>query len=65
MQHEVDHLDGVLFTMQMDDLSTLSFNSAPGLLAEDAAVEDDLDPLLKSLVDDWPMRPKWAGYLKK
>ena len=65
MQHEVDHLDGVLFTMQMDDLSTLSFNSAPGLLAEDAAVEDDLDPLLKSLVDDWPTRPKWAGYLKK
>ena len=65
MQHEVDHLDGVLFTMQMDDLSTLSFNSAPGLLAEDAAVEDDLDPLLKSLVDNWPMRPKWAGYLEK
>jgi hypothetical protein len=49
----------------MDDLSTLSFNSAPGLLAEDAAVEDDLDPLLKSLVDNWPMRPKWAGYLAK
>lgn len=65
MQHEVDHLEGVLFTMQMDDLSTLSFNSAPGLLAEDAAVEDDLDPLLKSLVDNWPMRPKWAGYLEK
>jgi hypothetical protein len=34
MQHEVDHLDGILYPMRMKDLSTLSFNSSPGLLAE-------------------------------
>ena len=65
MQHEVDHLDGVLITMRMRDLSTLSFNSNPGLLAEDAAVSEDLDPLLKTLADNWPMRAKWAGYLSR
>jgi peptide deformylase len=63
MQHEVDHLDGVLFTMRMRDHSTLSFNSSPGLLAEDAAVNEDLDPLLKKLADNWPTRARWAGYL--
>ena len=26
VQHEIDHLDGVLFPMRMNDLSTLSFN---------------------------------------
>jgi len=26
VQHEIDHLDGVLFPMRMTDLSTLSFN---------------------------------------
>jgi peptide deformylase len=65
MRHEVDHLDGVLFTMRMRDLATLSFNSTPGLLAEDAAVNEDLDPLLKALADNWPMRAKWAGYLAR
>jgi peptide deformylase len=65
MQHEVDHLDGVLFTMRMRDMATLSFNSTPGVLAEDAAVNEDLDPLLKALVDNWPMRAKWAGYLTR
>lgn len=63
MQHEVDHLHGVLFTMRMKDLSTLSFNSAPGLLAEDAKTNKDLDPLLVKLVDNWPMRERWSGYL--
>ena len=64
MQHEVDHLDGILYPMRMKDLSTLSFNSSPGLLAEDAARTDDLDPLLLKLVENWPMRNKWAGYLR-
>ena len=63
MQHEVDHLDGILYPMRMTDLSTLSFNSSPGLLAEDAARSDDLDPLLRTLVENWPMRERWAGYL--
>jgi len=65
MQHEVDHLDGVLYTMRMTDMTTLSFNSSPGLLAEDEVVNKDLDPLLKSLADNWPMRAKWAGYLSR
>ena len=26
VQHEIDHLDGILYTMRMDDLSTLAFN---------------------------------------
>lgn len=63
MQHEVDHLDGVLYTMRMKDLATLSFNSSPGVLAEDD--NPDLDPLLKALVDNWPMRTKWRGYLDR
>jgi peptide deformylase len=62
MQHEIDHLDGILYTMRMQDLSTLSFNSTPGILAEDE--NTDLDPLLKTMVDNWPMRAKWRGYLK-
>ena len=26
VQHEIDHLDGILYTMRMDDLGTLAFN---------------------------------------
>jgi len=62
VQHEVDHLDGILYPMRMKDLATLAFNSDPGLLAEDAARTEDLDPLLKKLVDSWPVRQRWAGY---
>jgi peptide deformylase len=27
VQHEVDHLDGILYTMRMDDLTQLGFDS--------------------------------------
>jgi peptide deformylase len=30
LQHECDHLDGILYPMQMTDLSTLAFNSELG-----------------------------------
>jgi peptide deformylase len=30
LQHECDHLDGVLYPMRMTDLGTLSFNSELG-----------------------------------
>ena len=30
LQHECDHLDGILYPMRMDDLSLLSFNSELG-----------------------------------
>ena len=33
------------------------------LLAEDAKTNKDLDPLLVKLVDNWPMRERWSGYL--
>ncbi len=30
LQHECDHLDGILYPMRMSDLSTLAFNSELG-----------------------------------
>ena len=39
--------DGILFTMRMKDLSTLSFNSAPACWPRMPTPNDDLDPLLK------------------
>jgi peptide deformylase len=63
LQHEVDHLDGVLYPMRMKDHSTLAFNTDPGLLSQDAAKTEGLDPLMKKLADAWPVREKWQGYL--
>ena len=60
LQHECDHLDGMLYPMRMDDLSTLAFNDAPGPLAEEAATQPDrLDPLFLDLVERWPTRARW------
>jgi len=61
LQHEVDHLDGILYPMRMVDLSLLAFNSDPGALAEEAAKTPDLDPALRALVNAWPTREKWVG----
>lgn len=55
LQREVDRLDGILFTMRMRDLPTLSFNSTPGFLAEDVETRGDIDPLLTTLTAAWPM----------
>src|SRR5262245_60294541 len=60
LQHECDHLDGILYPMRMDDLSTLAFNEAPSALAEDAARNpQQIDPLFLDLVDRWPARERW------
>lgn len=59
LQHEVDHLDGILYPMRMTDLSLLAFNTDPGALAEEAARRPDLDPALRNLVNAWPTRDKW------
>jgi peptide deformylase len=60
LQHECDHLDGILYPMRMDDLSMLAFNEAPGPLAEEAAkCPDQLDPLFLDLVERWPARTRW------
>ena len=60
LQHECDHLDGVLYPMRMNDLSMLAFNDAPGALAEEAAERpDQVDPLFLDLVQRWPARARW------
>ncbi len=56
LQHECDHLDGVLYPMRMDDLSQLEFDAAPGQLAKDIAAGATVWPVLQKLVDDWPGR---------
>lgn len=61
LQHECDHLDGILYPMQMPDLSKLEFNTDPGHLASDVADGKVVWPVLKSLVDTWPSREKWFG----
>jgi len=43
VQHEIDHLDGVLFPMRMTDLSLLSFNEELRHFMEGQASETDGD----------------------
>jgi len=60
LQHDCDHLDGQLYPLRMDDLSTLAFNEAPGALADEAAENPDrVDPLFLDLVERWPSRARW------
>lgn len=57
LQHECDHLDGVLYPMRMTDLSLLSFNEEPGPLARE--VESDpsgIGPYFVQLAQRWPGR---------
>jgi peptide deformylase len=61
LQHECDHLDGVLYPMRMTDLSQLEFDAEPGQLARDLAAGADVWPLMRRLVDDWPGRETWIG----
>lgn len=62
LQHECDHLDGILYPMRMPDLALLAFNDEPGQLARD--VSDDpgaIDPLYVDMVERWPARARWFG----
>ena len=61
LQHECDHLDGILYPMRMTDLSYLAFNAEPGELAREAETMPDLDPALRAMVDAWPAREKWLA----
>ena len=54
LQHECDHLDGILYPMRMDDLSRLEVNAAPGFLAQDIAEGMKVWPVLQDMVDAWP-----------
>ena len=61
LQHECDHLDGILYPMRMTDLSCLAFNAEPGELAREAETKPDLDPALRAMVEAWPAREKWLA----
>ncbi len=62
LQHECDHLDGRLYPSRMDDISMLSYDDAPGALAEDAADRaEHVDPLFLDLVQRWPNRERWLS----
>ena len=61
LQHECDHLDGVLYPMRMTDLSFLEFDAEPGRLAQDMARGEKIWPVLTKLVEDWPGRAQWMG----
>jgi peptide deformylase len=62
LQHECDHLDGIVFTMRMTDLSLLAYNDEPGPLAREVTVDPKgIDPLFIDLVERWPGRARWFG----
>ena len=60
LQHECDHLDGIVYPMRMTDLSLLAYNDEPGPLAREvAAGAKGIDPLFIDLVERWPGRARW------
>ena len=61
LQHECDHLDGILYPMRMTDLALLEFDAEPGHLAADMAAGERIWPVLRKLVEDWPGREQWSG----
>ena len=62
LQHECDHLDGVLFPMRMADIGMLAYNDSPGPLAAEAESKaDEIDPLFLDLVEQWPNRERWMA----
>jgi peptide deformylase len=62
LQHECDHLDGILYPMRMTDLSLLAYNEEPGPLAREVAADPKgVDPLFIDLVERWPGRARWSG----
>jgi peptide deformylase len=60
LQHECDHLDGIVYPMRMTDLSLLAFNDEPGPLAKEVLENPkNIDPLFIDLVERWPGRSRW------
>ena len=60
LQHECDHLDGILFPQRMTDLSLLAYNEEPGPLAREVHENPGgIDPLFIDLVERWPGRARW------
>ena len=62
LQHECDHLDGIVYPMRMTDLSLLAYNDEPGPLAREVVADPKgIDPLFIDLVERWPARTRWFG----
>ena len=62
LQHECDHLDGIVYPMRMTDLSLLAYNDEPGPLAREVLADPKgIDPLFIDLVERWPGRSRWFG----
>jgi len=62
LQHECDHLDGILYPMRMTDLGLLAYNDEPGQLAREVTADSNgIDPLFVDLVARWPARRRWFG----
>jgi peptide deformylase len=60
LQHECDHLDGIVYPMRMTDLSLLAYNDEPGPLAREVLADSKgIDPLFIDLVERWPGRTRW------
>jgi peptide deformylase len=60
LQHECDHLDGILYPQRMTDLSLLAYNEEPGPLAREVHENPQgIDPLFIDLVERWPGRQRW------
>ncbi len=54
IQHECDHLDGILYPMRMKDFTKFGFNENPGDIADDMKKNKDaIDPLFLDLVNQW------------
>src|SRR4051812_18305021 len=63
LQHECDHLDGIVYPMRMTDLGLLAYNDEPGPLAREVAADaSGIDPLFIDLVERWPARARWFGH---
>ena len=55
IQHEYDHLDGILYPMRMQDFSYFGYNDTPGDIERDKKInKSSIDPLFLELVKKWP-----------
>ncbi len=54
IQHECDHLDGILYPIRMQDFTKFGFNDNPGDIEKDMKKNKDaIDPLFLDLVKQW------------
>ncbi len=55
IQHEYDHLNGILYPMRIKDFRYFGYNDTPGDIARDAKKnKKSIDPLFLNLVKKWP-----------